>query len=267
MQALDTSFRETISEIQNAGLVDRQSVDLAIQTAIAEAAAQQMALETQAGTTFGDASAAFTPGLSDISQAGVDRDTTLDDIAIVAKQTEIDALNAQSIADRLETDAAITETRDVFLKASAQETLKYQTEVRQINNAMRLDIRAVNKTLQVNLESIDDTLDADLAEIRELKTVFDTKISAMITAINEQGNLDVANLKADTAAMRSSLETIAEEARDNAWKDAILRVAQCGHNDRRRSRWDRLGKSGCRISRRASSRWSCGARRSGTLPL
>ena len=228
MQALDTSFREAISEIQNAGLVDRQSVDLAIQTAIAEAAAQQTALETQAGTTFGDASAAFTPGLSDISQAGVDRDTTLGDIAS-SETEEIDALNAQSIADRLETDAAITETRDVFLKASAQETLKYQTEVRQINNAMRLAIReAVNKTLQVNLESIDDTLDADLAEIRELKTVFDTKISAMITAINEQGNLDVANLKADTAAMRSSLETIAEEARDNAWKDAILRVANVG---------------------------------------
>ena len=86
----------------------------------------------------------------------------------------------------------------------------------------------LNKTLQVNLESIDDTLDADLAEIRELKTVFDTKISAMITAINEQGNLDVANLKADTAAMRSSLETIAEEARDNAWKGALLKIANVG---------------------------------------
>ena len=227
MQALDTSFRETISEIQNAGLVDRQSVDLAIQTAIAEAAAQQTALETQAGTTFADASAAFTPGLSDISQAGVDRDTTLGDIDR-SETEEIDALNAQSIADRLETDAAITETRDVFLKASAQETLKYQTEVRQINNAMRLAIREVDKTLQVNLESIDDTLDADLAEIRELKTVFDTKISAMITAINEQGNLDVANLKADTAAMRSSLETIAEEARDNQWKSALLKIANVG---------------------------------------
>ena len=227
MQALDTSFRETISEIQNAGLVDRQSVDLAIQTAIAEAAAQQTALETQAGTTFTEASAAFTPGLSDISQAGVDRDTTLGDIDR-SETEEIDALNAQSIADRLETDAAITETRDVFLKASAQETLKYQTEVRQINNAMRLAIREVDKTLQVNLESIDDTLDADLAEIRELKTVFDTKISAMITAINEQGNLDVANLKADTAAMRSSLETIAEEARDNQWKSALLKMASTG---------------------------------------
>ena len=227
MQALDTSFRETISEIQNAGLVDRQSVDLAIQTAIAEAAAQQTALETQAGTTFADASAAFTPGLSDISQAGVDRDTTLGDIDR-SETEEIDALNAQSLADRLETDAAITETRDVFLKASAQETLKYQTEVRQINNAMRLAIREVDKTLQVNLESIDDTLDAELAEIRELKTVFDTKISAMITAINEQGNLDVANLKADTAAMRSSLEAIAEEARDNQWKSALLKMASTG---------------------------------------
>ena len=227
MQALDTSFRETISEIQNAGLVDRQSVDLAIQTAIAEAAAQQTALETQAGTTFTEASAAFTPGLSDISQAGVDRDTALGDIDR-SETTEIDALNAQSIADRLETDAAITETRDAFLKASAQETLKYQTEVRQINNAMRVAIREVDKTLRVHLESIDDKLDADLAEIRELKTVFDTKISAMITAINEQGNLDVANLKADTAAMRSSLEAIAEEARNNQWKSALAKIANVG---------------------------------------
>ena len=227
MQALDTSFRETISEIQETGLVDQQATDAAIQEAVSNAIAQQTLLETQAGTTFADASLAFQPGLSDIAQAGVDQDTTLAGI----NETEIEdieGVNAQSIADRLETDAAITETRDVFLKASAQETLKYQTEVRQINNAMRVAIREVNKTLQVNLENIDDTLDTELAEIRELKTVFDTKISAMITAINEQGNLDVANLKADTAAMRSSLETIAEEARDNAWKDAILRVANVG---------------------------------------
>ena len=114
------------------------------------------------------------------------------------------------------------------MKASAQETLKYQTEIRQINNGMRLAIREVDKTLQVNLESIDDKLDADLAEIRELKTVFDTRISAMITAINEQGNLDVANLKADTAAMRSSLETIAEEARNNQWKSALAKIANVG---------------------------------------
>ena len=227
MQEMDTSFRETISEIQNAGLVDMQALDLAIRTAIAEAAAEQTALETQAGTTFAEASAVFSPGLSDISQAGFERDTAFGDIGR-SETEEIDELNAQSFADRLETDASITETRDAFLKASAQETLKYQTEIRQINNLMRLDIRAVDKTLQVNLESIDDKLDAELAEVRELKTVFDTKISAMITAINEQGNLDVANLKADTAAMRSSLEAIAEEARDNQWKGALLKIANVG---------------------------------------
>ena len=260
MQALDTSFRETISEIQNAGLVDMQALDLAIQTAIAEAAAQQTALETQAGTTFTEASAAFTPGLSDISQAGVDRDTTLGDIAS-SETEEIDALNAQSIADRLETDAAITETRDVFLKASAQETLKYQTEVRQINNAMRLAIREVDKTLQVNLESIDDKLDADLAEIRELKTVFDTKISAMITAINEQGNLDVANLKADTAAMRSSLETIAEEARDNQWKSSSVKNRERRHYRGGCSYRDCRGCAAGRFGSRADRWGACGAGR------
>ena len=227
MRGLDASFQGAIAEIQSAGLVDRQSVDDAIQTAIAAAVAQQTALETQAGTTFAEGSAAFTPGLSDISQAGFDRDITLGDIDR-SETTEIDALNAQSIADRLETDAALTETRDAFLKASAQETLKYQTDVRQINNAMLLDIRAVKETLKVTLGSIDDKLDTELAEIRELKTVFDTKISAMITAINEQGNLDVANLKADTAAMRSSLEAIAEEARNNQWKSALAKIANVG---------------------------------------
>ena len=267
MQALDTSFRETISEIQETGLVDQQATDAAIQEAVSNAIAQQTLLETQAGTTFADASLAFQPGLSDIAQAGVDQDTTLAGI----NETEIEdieGVNAQSIADRLETDAAITETRDVFLKASAQETLKYQTEVRQINNAMRVAIREVNKTLQVNLENIDDTLDTELAEIRELKTVFDTKISAMITAINEQGNLDVANLKADTAAMRSSLETIAEEARDNAWKDAILRVANVGitiAGDCRRYCCRCILQAGLAVGQ-ARGKFR-GTRRSGTLPL
>ena len=84
------------------------------------------------------------------------------------------------------------------------------------------------------------TLDAELAEIRELKSVFDTKISAMITAINEQGNLDVANLKADTAAMRSSLEAIAEEARDNQWKSSSVK------NRERRNYRGGCGRGDCR---------------------
>ena len=51
----------------------------------------------------------------------------------------------------------------------------------------------------------------------------------MITAINEQGNLDVANLKADTAAMRSSLETIAEEAtRTINGNRALAKIANVG---------------------------------------
>ena len=103
-------------------------------------------------------------------------------------------------------------------------------------------------------------MDADLAEIRELKTVFDTKISAMITAINEQGNLDVANLKADTAAMRSSLETIAEEARDNQWKSALLKIANVGitvAGGYRDSRGCAAGRFGSR-----ADRWgACGAGR------
>ena len=227
MQALDASFRDAIAEIQTAGLVDRQAVDAAIQTALADATAQQTALETQAGTTFADASLAFQPGLSDIAQAGVDRDTTFSDI----DQTEIadiDAINAQSIADRLETDAAITETRDAYIKARDTEIFKHNTAMLQLNTAEAADIKAVRETLRKNLESIDKKLDLELAEIREQKAVFDAKISELITAINEQANQDVASLKEDTAAMRSSLEAIAAEAKDNAWKKAILKVASVG---------------------------------------
>ena len=53
-------------------------------------------------------------------------------------------------------------------------------------------------------------------------------MNELITAVNAQGNQDLATLNADTAAMRSSLKAIAEEARDSAWKDAILKVANVG---------------------------------------
>lgn len=227
MRELDTSFRQAIAEIQDAGLVDRQSVDDAIQTAIADAVAQQTALETQAGTTFADASLAFQPGLSDIEQAGIDRDTALSDI----DQTEtegIDAVNAQSIADRLETDAAITETRDQYIKARDTEIFKHNTTMLQLNLAEAADIKAVRANLEKDLASIDEKLDAELTEIRETKIVFDTRIGELITAINAEANQDVSALKADTAAMRVELEAIAEEQRNNAWKSAILKVANVG---------------------------------------
>ena len=227
MEALDTSFRETIAEIQNAGLVDRQSVDDAIQTAIADAVAQQRTLETQAGTTFADASLAFQPGLSDIAQAGFDRDTALSDIDQTETE-EIDAVNAQSIADRLETDAAITETRDAYIKARDTEIFKHNVAILQLNTAEAADIKVVRATLSKNLVSIDDKLDTELAEIRDAKIVFDTRISELINAINAEANQDVTALKSDTAAMRAELETIAEEARNNAWKAAILKVANVG---------------------------------------
>ena len=227
MQAVDTSFREAITEIQSAGLVDRQTVDDAIQTAIADATAQQTALETQAGTTFADASLAFQPGLSDIAQAGVDRDTAISDID-QAEIEDIDAVNAQSIADRLETDAAITETRDQYIKARDTEIFKHNTAMLQLNTAEAADIKAVRATLDKNLVSIDDKLDTELAEIREAKIVFDTRIGELIDAINAEANQDVTALKSDTAAMRVELEAIAAESRNNAWKSAILSIANTG---------------------------------------
>lgn len=227
MQSVETAFRQTIADIHTAGLVDRQAVDTAVAAAIADAAAQQTALETQAGTTFAAASAAFQPGRSDIAQAGVERDTAFREI----DQTEsegIDAVNAQSIADRLETDAAITQTRDTYIKARDTEIFKHNAAMLQLNLAEAADIKAVRATLHENLESIDDKLDVELAEIRETKIVFDTRIGELIDAINAEANQDVSALKADTAAMRSSLEAIAEEERNNAWKSGILKLANVG---------------------------------------
>ena len=227
MRELDTSFREAITEIQESGLVNRQAVDAAIQTRITEATAQQTALETQTGTTFAEASLAFQPGLSDIAQAGVDRDTALGDIDR-SEIEGIEGINAQGIADRLETDAAITEARDAYIKARDTEIFAHNVAMLQLNTAEAADIRSVRATLSKNLVSIDEKLDVELAEIRETKTVFDTRIGELINAINEQANFDVANLKEDTAAMRVELEAIAEEQRKNAWKGAILKIASTG---------------------------------------
>jgi len=227
MRELDGSFREAIAEIQNAGLVDRQATDAAIQEAVANAISQQTALETQAGTTFADASLAFQPGISDIAQAGVDRDTALSDID-QSETADIDALGAQSIADRLETDAAITEARDNYIKARDTELFKHNVAILQLNQAEAADIKGVRATLSKNLVSIDEKLDLELAEIREAKIVFDTRIGELIDAINAEANQDVSALKADTAAMRSSLEEIAAEARDSAWKEALLKITSTG---------------------------------------
>ena len=227
MRELESSFREAIAEIQDAGLVDRQATDAALQEAVANAIAQQTTLETQAGTTFADASLAFQPGISDIAQAGIDRDTALSNIDRT-EGAEIDAVNAQSIADRLETDAAITEARDVYIKARDTEIFKHNAAILQLNLAEAADIKGVRATLAKNLGAIDEKLDLELAEIREAKIVFDTRIGELINAINAEANQDVSALKADTAAMRSSLEAIAEEARNNAWKSALLKVANVG---------------------------------------
>ena len=227
MRELESSFREAIAEIQESGLVDRQAVNDAIRTRITEATAQQAALETQAGTTFAEASLAFQPGLSDIAQAGVDRDTAVGNIDR-SEIEGIEGINAQGIADRLETDAAITEARDAYIKARDTEIFAHNVAMLQLNTAEAADISSVRATLRKNLVSIDGKLDVELAEIRETKIVFDTRIGELINAINEQANFDVANLKEDTAAMRAELEAIAEEQRKNAWKGAILKIASTG---------------------------------------
>lgn len=220
IQSLEQSFRQTIQDIHTAGLVDRQAVSDAVAAAIAEAQATQRTLESQAGVSFAEALRAFQPGISAIGQAGADRSATLTGID-AAEQADLDSLNAQSLADRLETDAEITAARDAYIKARDAQILQHNTAILQLNQQESIDIAAVKMTLQTRLQSIDTKLDTELEEIRAAKMVFDTRISEVIDAINEEANADVRGLKADTIVMRRSLETIASEARNNAWKDAI----------------------------------------------
>ena len=97
-----------------------------------------------------------------------------------------------------------------------------------MNLAEAADIREVKDTLKVNLAAINDNISAELAEVREQKIAFDTKMNELITAVNTQANQDVLTLNADTAAIRTELEAIAEEARDNAWKGALAKMANVG---------------------------------------
>ena len=227
MRELDASFQATVAAIQSEGWIDRQATELAIATAVENALQQTAALETQAGTTFAEASAAFQPGLSDIAQAGVDRDTTLSgiDAAETAAFREIDA---QSIADRLQTDAEITAARDEYIKVRDTAIFQHNTAILALNTQEAADIKSVRATLDKNLTAIDEKLDMELAEIREAKVVFDTRIGELIDSINEEANTDVAALNRDTAAMRDHLEELAAEARDNQWKSAILSMASAG---------------------------------------
>ena len=224
---LDTGLQEALTAINVEGQLDRQTTAENIQTAIANALAQQLELEGQAGLTFAEASLAFQPGVSDLRQAGLDRGAALSGID-TAEQEGIAEVNAQSIADRLATDAEITAARDAYIQARDQAIFEHNTAIRELGVKEAADIATIKETLKVDLAGIQTTLTAELEEIREQKILFDTKMNELITAINETANLDFAALKTDTEAMRLELEAIAEEARNNAWKSAIFKVANVG---------------------------------------
>ena len=224
---LDTGLQEALTAINVEGQLDRQTTAENIQTAIANALAQQLELEGQAGLTFAEASLAFQPGVSDLTQAGIDRDTALSGID-TAEQEGLAEVNAQSIADRLATDAEITAARDAYIQARDQAIFEHNTAIRELGVKEAADIATIKETLKVDLAGIQTTLTAELEEIRDQKVLFDAKMNELITAVNAEANQDVSALKQDTAAMRSELEAIAEEARNNAWKQGILKIANVG---------------------------------------
>lgn len=224
---VDSTFAAAIEAIQAEGLIDSAKLATDIITAVATANTDIAALETAAGTTFAEASTQFVPEGSLLDQAEARRDsaiTQIDDKEI----SDIEDINTESVADRLATDAEITATRDAYIKARDLEIFKHNQAILKINIDEAKDIKDIRDTLKTELADINETLDLELEEIRAAKTVFDTKINELIEKINTDANVDVASLKEDTAVMRTELEDIAEEARNNAWKDAILKVANVG---------------------------------------
>ena len=220
IKALDTAFREETGKIYAEGLIDKAKIDEAVRIATQNARTTITGLETDAGTTFAAAQAAFVPNPDALTQAGIDRDTAI--TGINQEETAgIDDMNAQRTADRLETDAEITATRDAYIHARDTLILQHNTAILALNTKEVEDLNSINTTLKTDLLKIDTTLQDQLDEIRDQKRAFDTAINKQIEAINAAAELDFRILKEDTAAMRIDLDAIAAEARNNQWKQVL----------------------------------------------
>ena len=184
-------------------------------------------LETAAGTTF-DVALATLPETVDASTAALQRFQAAMQTINEGLALATDALLAEGTADRAATAAAITEQGTALDAAIAAETEAYRADRLEITDTEAADIEAVETTLTTDLADIDQGIDALLAEVRAEKEAFDTEIFNDIREIERDAAADIAEVRAAAAAMRAEIEALATEARNNAWKDAILKVANVG---------------------------------------
>ena len=210
-----------------AGVLDRETVAGARADAISETDAAIAGLEADAGISFSDALATYTPALNASAQALADFTASLERI----RSDELAALagvSAARVADIASRDEEIAERRAQFDADVRGAELDQQTRLIDIEFASGQQIAEVNANLKVELGAINVRLSETLAAIRENKVEFDNAVFAEIREIERVAAADIAEVNANALVMRAEIAAIAEEARDNAWKQGLLKMANIG---------------------------------------
>lgn len=210
-----------------AGVSDREGVALERAGLISETDAAIAELEAGAGISFQEALAGYVPALDATTAALNELNTTLASIAS-SESAALSDIRAEGVSDREAVDAAIAERRAQFDIDYQEASLQYQDDLATIQYAAAQQIIEVNANLSVLLGEIDATLSETLAAIRANKIEFDNAIFAEIREIEANAAAELAAVRSESAAMRTELEAIAEEARNNAWKKGLLRMANVG---------------------------------------
>lgn len=227
LEQLNQNLADQLAAINAAETSDLAALEQGSAAEIAAARQEIVDVETAAGTTF-DVALAALPDTVDASTAALNRFQAA--IASINEGLALatDAVLAEGTADRAATATAITERGTELDAAVTAETDAYRAERLAITGSEAADIEAVETDLTTDLADIDQGIDDLLAEVRADKLEFDTEVFNDIREIEREAATDIAEVRADAAAMRAEIEALAAEARNNAWKDAILKVANVG---------------------------------------
>ena len=227
LAAIGARYVEDFFKIVNAGIADRAATGTARQGLIDTATATEGRLESEAGITFETALENYVPAV-DAATAALN--TFNESLAKINAQftADTDAVLAEGSADRGETAVAILargEERDAAVDVA---TARYRATRLAITEQEAADIAEIKTTLTDRLTSIDSGIEQSLAAIRANKLDFDTAIFNEIHNVNAAALEDLGAVRQDAQAQRNAIEAIAQEAKDNAWKKAMLKVANVG---------------------------------------
>ena len=215
------------SGILTTGVLDREAVSVERAEAIAGTDAAILGLEADAGISFEEALAVYTPALDASTQALADFTAALERIR-TQELSGLAGVASARVSDQAAVETEIAGRRAQFDTDIINAGNRQQARLEDITLAAGQQIADVNATLEVRLGDINATLSETLAVIREDKVAFDNAIFADIREIESDAAADIAEVRSDAAIMRSEIEAIAAEARDNAWKKGLLKMANVG---------------------------------------